>query len=118
VLGLQVLLLGQHTPGSVAFYDPQSRALFCGDHVCFFGDPLPQDGPVSYAAELRQVTYDYFRDYMHGPDRFDDRSLALFIAGLGALAGFEAEFLCTSHGAVLEGNIRPFLVRLQEVSSI
>ncbi len=117
VLSLRCVLLGQHTPGSVALFDPQSKALFCGDHICFFGDPLPSDGPISYAAELRQTTCEFMRDWMHGPDRFDDTNLTLSLKGLEYMREFEADVLCTGHGAVLVGDINPFLMQIQEAVS-
>jgi glyoxylase-like metal-dependent hydrolase (beta-lactamase superfamily II) len=117
IIGLQCHLLGQHTPGSIALFDPQSRAVFCGDHICFFGDALPEDGPVSYGGRLREITYKYIHKWMHGPERLDDNDLALFLRGLATLAAFEAEILCTGHGAILEGDITPFFARLQEAAS-
>ena len=117
VLGLRCRLLRQHTPGSVALYDPQSKAAFCGDHICFFGDPLPSDGPVSYGAGLREITYNYIHEWMHGPDRLDDDNLDRFLKGLVTLAAFEADVLCTGHGAILTGDIALFLARLQEAAS-
>lgn len=116
VLGLQCRVLGQHTPGSVALFDPQSRSMFSGDHICFFGDALPKDGPVSYGGELRQITYKYIRKWIRGPERLDDINLALFLKGLATLAAFDPEVLCTGHGAVLTGDISPFLARLQEAA--
>lgn len=117
VLGLQCHLLGQHTPGSIALFDSQSRAVFCGDHICFFGDALPEDGPVSYGGELREITYKYIRKWMRGPERLDDNNLALFLKGLATLAAFEAEVLCTGHGAILTEEITPFLARVHEAAS-
>ena len=117
VLGLRCRLLGQHTPGSIALFDPQSGAVFCGDHICFFGDALPEDGPVSFGGRLREITYRYIRKWMRGPERLDDDSLALFLEGLATLAAFEAEVLCTGHGAILTEAISPFLARLQEAAS-
>jgi len=117
VLSLHCHLLGQHTPGSVAFFDPQSRSMFCGDHICFFGDALPKDGPASYGSELREITYKYIRKWMRGPERLDDNNLALFLKGLATLAAFDPEALCTGHGAILTGDITPFLERLQEAAS-
>jgi len=117
VQGLQCQLLGQHTPGSVALFDPQSRVMFCGDHICFYGDALPKDGPVSYGGELREITYKYVRRWMRGPERLDDNNLALFLKGLATLAAFNPEVLCTGHGAILRGDISSFLARLQEAAS-
>jgi len=117
VLGLQCHLLGQHTPGSIALFDPQSRAVFCGDHICFFADALPEDGPVSYGGELREITYKYIHQWMRGPERLADDNLAIFLRGFETLASFEAKVLCTGHGAILEGDIVPFLERLQESAS-
>lgn len=118
VLGLGCRLLGQHTPGSIALFDPQTRAVFSGDHIAFFADPLPEDGPVSYGRELRQITYEFVHDWMRGPERLEGHDLALFLKGLATLAGFEAEVLCTGHGAVLTGDIASFLERLKEEASV
>ena len=117
MLGMQCQLLGQHTPGSIALFDPQSRAVFCGDHICFFGDALPKDGPVSYGGKLREITYRYIHKWMRGPERLDDNNLALFLKGLATLANFKAEVLCTGHGAILTGDITPFLAGLHKAAN-
>ena len=117
VLGLKLLLLGQHTPGSIAIFDPHTKALFSGDHICFFGDALPKDGPVSSGNELRLITFKYFHEWMLGPDFLDEENLSLFLKGLANMTTFQAETLCTGHGAILTGEINPFLEKLQEVVS-
>jgi glyoxylase-like metal-dependent hydrolase (beta-lactamase superfamily II) len=47
------VLLGHHTFGSVALFHGPTRALFCGDHVCFFGAPL-DEGLVGFGAVRRE----------------------------------------------------------------
>ncbi|WP_409290817.1 MBL fold metallo-hydrolase [Peribacillus sp. SCS-37] len=40
--GFQYELAGFHSPGSVILFHKESRTLFSGDFLCFFGDPLPK----------------------------------------------------------------------------
>ncbi|MGQ0550826.1 MAG: MBL fold metallo-hydrolase [Armatimonadota bacterium] len=126
-LGFECVLLGQHTSGSVALYDPHTKALFCGDHVCFFGRPLSGGRLVGEGAELREA----FRDFVHwwsgawsngetrkqleedlarrGPEDQERYNLHLFLDGVRTMRLFDALSLCTGHGSVLQGDINGFL---------
>ena len=54
---------------------------------------------------------------MHGSERLDDNNLGLFLKALATLAAFDPEVLCTGHGAILTGDIIPFLERIQEAAN-
>lgn len=116
--GLQVRRLPPyHSPGSVALYDAQSGALFCGDHLCCFGDPLPQGGIAGACEDLRLQAATYvetWRDRARRNNPYQpDTALHDFLAGLAVLASFEqAQLLCTGHGPVLRGRISEFLQHL------
>lgn len=129
-LGVECMLLGQHTKGSVALYDPHSRVLFCGDHVCFFGRPLQGGRLVSEGQELRKAFRDFVRWWgtegssaeqqtqlqadlaRRAPEDQERYNLDLFLDGVRTLRRFDAIALCTGHGGVLQGDIRGFLSEL------
>ena len=112
VLGLDCIHWGDHTPGSVALFDPTSKMLFAGDPICFFGEPLEQDRLVGTGTHLRAAFLEYVRsgqiwqDPRTSPDRFR--------AGLQRLRQFDAEYLATGHGLVLRGEIPEFLGVLEQ----
>ena len=112
VLGLDCALWGDHTPGSVALFDPTSKVLFAGDPICFFGEPLEQNRLVGTGTPLREAFLEYVRsgqiwqDPRNHPDRF--------LAGLQRLRQFDAEYLATGHGLVLRGGIPEFLGALEQ----
>ncbi|HEY3187429.1 MAG TPA: MBL fold metallo-hydrolase [Solirubrobacteraceae bacterium] len=129
---LGCVLLGHHTVGSVALYHAPTRALFWGDHVCFFGAPLDDDGLVGLGAARRErVLRGVAWRRAHWPP--DDAEQARMRADLAnrapedqrrhdfplqvegverAVALGEAEVLCTGHGPVLRGGVGPFLAAL------
>lgn len=114
--GLQTCLLGQHTPGSVAFFDPVSRALLVGDHIRFFGDPLPPEGLITAGDQLRKAARDGIELWVQRKPRHQaDPALEGYLAGLEQLAAFDAEYLCTGHGPVLQGGIAGFLRELVDI---
>lgn len=77
--GLEVLAVPGHTPGHLAFWQPQRRILFCGDVVLnLFGLRLP------FAAFT--------------PD------MAADIASAAKLAALEPETICFGHGNPLKKN--------------
>jgi glyoxylase-like metal-dependent hydrolase (beta-lactamase superfamily II) len=131
-LGLECVVLGQHTTGSVALYHAPTRALFWGDHACFFGAPLDDEGLVGVgaarrermlrgaawraahwppdAAELQRIDADLAGRRPEDQRRHD---FPLQLAGAErALALGEAELLCTGHGPVLRGGVAALLAGL------
>lgn len=128
VLGLDCRLLGQHTLGSVLLHDPETRALFIGDHVCFFGHPLPDEALVG-AAEASRTRFTEFvawwaehtrpsdedREWFAGdlakrpPEDRERYNLGLFLRGVEAARRYNVAVLCTGHGPVLRGRIGEFL---------
>jgi glyoxylase-like metal-dependent hydrolase (beta-lactamase superfamily II) len=107
--GLSFTLLGHHTAGSIALFDSVSHCLFCGDHICFFGDKLPPEGILTFGHELRVKTAQFIEQWSQSPEdrskyRFDD-----FVDGLEKLAHYDARLLATGHGPVLKEQIADFL---------
>jgi glyoxylase-like metal-dependent hydrolase (beta-lactamase superfamily II) len=51
---LECVLLGHHTAGSVALFHAPTRALLCGDHVCFFGAELDDEGLIAAGTARRE----------------------------------------------------------------
>ncbi|WP_406687963.1 MBL fold metallo-hydrolase [Rossellomorea vietnamensis] len=97
--------VGYHSPGSVVFFHRPSRTLFTGDFLCFFGDPLSEDGLVSKGDDLRRA----WMEYLQGGGVSD---LPMFLNGLRIMKDYDADVLCTGHGGVLVGEIDVFLQEL------
>ena len=127
----ECVLLGQHTTGSVGLFHHPTSVLFCGDHVCFFGAPLPDGQLVSPAADTRdrfrkvaaawhstwppagQATEEIDADLARRPPQDQRRyDFERFQVGVAALRQFRAAALCTGHGPVLVGGIQDFLADL------
>lgn len=114
--GLDCVLLGHHTKGSVALFDRSSHVLFTGDHLAFFGDPLPREGLVSEAPELRELAYNFVAALAQNPaerERYRFEPFERFVEGLVSLRGFaNVSAWCTGHGAILQGDISGFIDNL------
>ncbi|MBY0146436.1 MBL fold metallo-hydrolase [Neobacillus niacini] len=104
--------VGNHTPGSLAFYLKPSKVLFTGDFLCFFGDPLSKDGLVSAGNDLRHEWLEFLRN-----GGVAKETLNGFLNGLIAMNAFDAEFMCTGHGGVLVGDIKSFISELLTVGN-
>lgn len=108
--GLEWKLTGGHTPGSISIYDRKSKVLFIGDIICFFGVPLPDEGLVSKAGELREMWLEFVKS---GEFSKALKSQNIYAQDFGILlksiADHEIDYLCTGHGVVLEGDIPLFL---------
>jgi glyoxylase-like metal-dependent hydrolase (beta-lactamase superfamily II) len=111
VVGLQCVLLGHHTSGSVALFDEVSGVLFAADHLCYFGDDLPEDKLVSHNAELRERSYRFIQNFAHDRKVRVKFKFDLFTTGLQKLTKRfnHAQAFCTGHGGVLQGDIGAFL---------
>jgi glyoxylase-like metal-dependent hydrolase (beta-lactamase superfamily II) len=101
--------LSYHTEGSVAFFDPQSKICFAGDHLCFFELPLGQI--VGNEPELRETYKQHIQRWVKEEP---ERALE-YAEGLEILLDWPIEYLATGHGPILEGNVVHFL---QELISI
>lgn len=112
VLEFRCVRLKHHTPGSVGLFHSPSGALFPGDHICFFGAPLPDGALVSEGVELRKMFRAFVHDWAGDQEARAQQNFAGFLQGLRSLRQFPAEFLCTGHGAVLNGGIPEFLGEL------
>ncbi|GEC88958.1 MULTISPECIES: MBL fold metallo-hydrolase [Brevibacillus] len=98
--------LSFHTEGSVAFFDPQTKICFVGDHLCFENTELGQivggevDCRTAYQEQLKQWV-------AREPERAVE-----FTEGLEILLDWPIEYLATGHGPILQGEIAPFLQEL------
>jgi glyoxylase-like metal-dependent hydrolase (beta-lactamase superfamily II) len=107
--GLSFTLLGHHTAGSIALFDPVSHCLFCGDHICFFGDKLPPEGILTFGHELRVKTAQFIEQWSKSPEDRSKYRFDQFVNGLEKLAHYDARLLGTGHGPVLHEQITDFL---------
>jgi glyoxylase-like metal-dependent hydrolase (beta-lactamase superfamily II) len=110
IRGLSFTLLGHHTEGSIALYDPATHCLFCGDHICFFGEKLPQEGLLTFGAHLRVKTREFVTAWSQNQEDRHKYRFDVFVQGLQLLSSYkEIEFLATGHGPVLRTQIHDFL---------
>lgn len=109
VSSFEYVLLGHHTPGSVAFYHEKSKTLFCGDHLCFFGDPLPAGGIMVEGEMVKEQVRKFISDWAGNPEMREEHNFDLFIEGLEILKKFDANYLCTGHGVIIKDDITGFL---------
>lgn len=129
LLGLDCVLLGQHTLGSVALFHSPTRALFWGDHLCFFGASVDDEGLVCFGAARRERVLRgiSWRDEHWPPDPSEQEKLQIDLAGRPpedqqrhnfplaidgikrVSASFKPELLCTGHGPVPRGDVTRLL---------
>ena len=109
VNGFEYILLGHHTPGSIALYHERSKMLFCGDHLCFFGDPLPTKKIIAEGEVIKDKVRQFVVEWAGNQEMRKEHNFDLFIEGLKALQKFDAEYLCTGHGVVIKDNIDKFI---------
>jgi glyoxylase-like metal-dependent hydrolase (beta-lactamase superfamily II) len=109
VSNLECVLLGHHTKGSVSLYHRESKVLFCGDHICFFGEPLRKNNVVDTGGLEREKLKQFVSDWSQSEDMRKKHNFNLFIEGLKIMNKFDVEYLCTGHGVVLNGNINEFI---------
>ncbi|MFY0543499.1 MBL fold metallo-hydrolase [Brevibacillus sp. H7] len=98
-----------HTEGSVAFFDPETRVCFVGDHVCFFAAPLGE--VVGYGAEQRQAYLQFVQKWKQQ----EPEKAKAFAEGLEVLLEWPIELLATGHGPILQGDISTFLKQTIEM---
>jgi glyoxylase-like metal-dependent hydrolase (beta-lactamase superfamily II) len=110
--GVTLSRLGFHTGGSTLFYYPEDKVLFCGDHVCFFGNRLGNGGLVRSGSNLRSGLITWYSKWAVENSRNSDQAVRKFRQGIERMAAFPADYLCTGHGPVLCGRITEFLEKL------
>jgi glyoxylase-like metal-dependent hydrolase (beta-lactamase superfamily II) len=98
-----------HTEGSVAFFDPQTRVCFAGDHLCFFAAPL---GEVVGVEEGRRKA---FLEFVRKWKQQEPAKVEAFAEGVETLLGWPIELLATGHGPILKGDITTFLKQTLEI---
>ncbi|MFC4408881.1 MBL fold metallo-hydrolase [Chungangia koreensis] len=96
-------LVGTHSPGSMVVYHRPTKILFSGDFLCYFGDPLSNEGFISNGMDLRQAWLDFMKE-----GGVASKELSHFLSGLRIMKGFDADALCTGHGGILTGEIGQF----------
>ncbi|MBO8163252.1 MAG: MBL fold metallo-hydrolase [Brevibacillus sp.] len=94
--------LPSHTQGSVAFFDPESRVCFIGDHLCFFGQPL--GAGIGYEAERREA----FLRFLNKWNSQEPEKVRSFADGIRSIIHWPIEVLATGHGPLLKGDILSF----------
>lgn len=100
---LQFRQLPLHTEGSVAFYDPETKVCFAGDHLCFFAAPL--GNVVGYEPERRDAYLEFVRKWKEQ----EPEKAEAFAEGVETLLDWPIELLATGHGPILKGDITAFL---------
>ncbi|WP_419392756.1 MBL fold metallo-hydrolase [Cytobacillus praedii] len=110
---LECVLLGHHTKGSVLLYHRGSKVLFCGDHICFFGEQLSGD-VVDTGVEERGKYKRFVSEWSRNEEMREQHNFNLFIVGLKKIANYDVEYLCTGHGVVLKGKVKEFISDLLE----
>lgn len=115
LLNFEWIKLGIHTPGSIVLYHKATKTLFVGDYIFFSGFPLPQDGLVSEAPEMRDFWFEFissgeFSKYLK-QQNVDPLDIARDFERLGT---YDADYLCTGHGVVLKHNIPSFFNKLSK----
>ncbi|WP_099156689.1 MBL fold metallo-hydrolase [Virgibacillus ndiopensis] len=112
---LECVHLGHHTNGSVLLYHSGSNALFRGDHICFFGEPLISNNVVERYELYIEESKKFVSDWSHSEEMRSQHNFDMFIEGLNAINKFNIEYLCTGHSVVLKGNINEFIADLLEL---
>ncbi|MDN7245662.1 MBL fold metallo-hydrolase [Planococcus shenhongbingii] len=112
VMNLESVLLGHHTPGSVALYHEKSKVLFCGDHLCFFGDPLPDGKVVAEGEAMKEQVKKFVTEWSENEEMRIQHNFELFIAGLKTLQKFDAKYLCTGHGVIIKEDMKKFFKKI------
>jgi glyoxylase-like metal-dependent hydrolase (beta-lactamase superfamily II) len=109
ISGLECILLGHHTPGSIALFHQESGVLFCGDHLCFFGEPLPDEKVASNGKEMKDKYVKFISEWAESDEMRVKHNFDLFRNGLKSLRKFDAKYLCTGHGVVVKDDVHSFL---------
>ncbi|MGD6831139.1 MBL fold metallo-hydrolase [Sutcliffiella halmapala] len=117
ISGLECILLGHHTPGSVALFHQESGVLFCGDHLCFFGEPLLDEKVTSNGKEMKDKYVKFISEWANNEEMRVKHNFVLFMNGLQILRRFDAKYLCTGHGVVLKDDVDSFLSDLIQAGS-
>ncbi|GAB6089995.1 MBL fold metallo-hydrolase [Spirochaeta dissipatitropha] len=114
-VGIDVVHLGHHSPGSCALFDKESKALFCGDHLTFFRSDIP-DGQIAgehEASRTKAIRFvEALADHPRKQRLLRFTPFPLFLSGLLRLLEFPANYYCSGHGPVLHGRIHEFLQKL------
>ncbi|MCM3617659.1 MBL fold metallo-hydrolase [Sutcliffiella horikoshii] len=107
--GLEYIFLGHHTPGSVALFHQESGVLFCGDHLCFFGEPLPNEKVAGNGKEMKDKYVKFISEWAKNEEMRSKHHFELFMQGLKKLREIRPSILCTGHGVVIKDDVDSFL---------
>ncbi|WP_436371571.1 MBL fold metallo-hydrolase [Cytobacillus sp. BC1816] len=113
VSNLECVLLGHHTKGSVLLYQRVSKVLFCGDHICFFGEQL-SGNVVDTGVGEREKYKQFVSEWSQNEEMREQHNFSLFIEGLKKISKYDVEYLCTGHGVVLKDKVNEFISDLLE----
>lgn len=114
-VGIEVVHLGNHSPGSCAFFDHESRALFTGDHLTFFRSEIMNGQITGEHQDSRAKALSFvaaLADCPRKQRRFHFSPFPLFLSGLVSLQKYPARYYCSGHGPVLRERIPEFLQQL------
>ncbi|USG63779.1 MBL fold metallo-hydrolase [Brevibacillus ruminantium] len=103
---LQFRHLPFHTEGSVAFFDPDTKVCFVGDHLHFA--KTPWEKLVDYGSLQREAC----RQFVKRCVKEEPKVAEGLAEGLEILLGWPIEYLATGHGPILQGEIAPFFEEL------
>jgi glyoxylase-like metal-dependent hydrolase (beta-lactamase superfamily II) len=107
--------VGQHSRGSVVYYHSTTRALFCGDYITFFAEPITPGQLVIKGEHLQARCKESIGRWLNSPLVKARTNTEGFRKQLLELSRLDIEFLCTGHGPVLQGDISLFLRELSEL---
>lgn len=107
--------VGNHSKGSVVYYHSSTKALFSGDFLTFFAEPVAPGNLVTEGLDLRKKTRDVLRRWLHSPAIHTRGNPDGFRQSLEQMAALDVEYLCTGHGPILKGNISSFLRELSKL---
>ncbi|WP_103108665.1 MBL fold metallo-hydrolase [Brevibacillus reuszeri] len=97
-----------HTEGSVAFFDPQSKVCFVGDHL-IFGESKAELGQIVGTEDECRTAY---KEYVKAFAQKEPERALTYVAGLEILLDWPIECLATGHGLIFQGEIVPFIQEL------
>lgn len=113
----KIIYLNHHTKGSIVIYDKELRALFIGDHICFFGFEVPKNDIIYQDSELREKLKEIIKNLVEEPKTYKENNLKLFFKGLRKIKKYDIKYLRTGHGVVLKNKINSFIKDLIDLDT-
>jgi len=113
--GLIAFELNHHTKGHTIFYHPESKALFCGDYLTFYGVRPLETGLITADDLLVDKCIDTVHRWLNSPAVQARYNTLAFRQGLSTLSQLDVELLCTGHGPVLRDQCNYLLQSLAKL---